>query len=80
MKKTIFPALAAIVIVLTLAGCKKKTDGGFVFYPSSSADFYGTVWSGTANGSERLRLFMRNLRSLLEPLSTVLPPWWVRIL
>ena len=50
MKQLKFLALAALA--LTLAGCKKKTDGGFVFYPSSSADFYGTVWSGTANGSE----------------------------
>ena len=52
MKRLIFPAIAAIAIVLTLSGCKKKKDGGFVFYPSYTSDFYGTVWSGTMNGSE----------------------------
>ena len=52
MKRLIFPAIAAIAIVLTLSGCKKKKDGGFVFSPSYTSDFYGTVWSGTMNGSE----------------------------
>ena len=52
MKQLILPAIAAIAIVLTIAGCKKKNNFENAFYPSHNEDFYGTVWSGTANGSE----------------------------
>lgn len=46
MKRLIFPAIAAITIVLTLSGCKKDKSNSF--NPKSEDDFIGTVWNGTA--------------------------------